>query len=80
MENEIKTGLWNKQSQSGNNYAQGKLSVNGKTYKVLLFTNYNKLKENSPDYNLILQEMEEQAKQVKEEKDEIVVTDDDLPF
>ena len=58
-ENEIKTGLWKKQSQKGTSYYSGSVDIEGKKYWVTLFVNDTKRTEKSPDMNLLLREAEE---------------------
>lgn len=47
-------GLWNKTSKNQLQYCNGKVKINGITYKVLLFKNSSKKTEKSPDYSIIL--------------------------
>ena len=56
MQEKYNIGLWNKTSKKGLQYCNGKTSINGVVYKVLLFKN-NKKNEKSPDYNITLQKL-----------------------
>lgn len=47
-------GLWNKTSKNNLPYCNGKIKLNGITYKVLLFKNSSKKTEKSPDYSIML--------------------------
>lgn len=53
--NEIKTGLWKKESKKGNIYYSGKIKIENKEYYINLFTN-NKTNEKQPDFNIILKD------------------------
>ena len=93
---EIKIGLWEKKSQKGNIYYNGKFKLEGKEYKITLFKNEQKLNEKAPDFNLIIrdsintQESEkvveippkiEPSKDVFAEFGDMVANDDDvIPF
>ena len=61
----MNTGLWNKVSKNGKTYASGKIEINGKLYKITLFANENKKTEKSPDFSLILDEMNNYTKNEK---------------
>lgn len=58
-ENQIKTGLWTKTSNKGNTYASGKIKIEDKEYKILLFKIAEKKNEKSPDFNIMLEEIKE---------------------
>ena len=93
---EIKIGLWEKKSQKGNIYYNGKFKLEGKEYKISLFKNENKLNEKSPDFQLFVRDSintQEKPKEVeippKNEPQEdiyadfgnkIEFTEDDFPF
>lgn len=86
---QIKTGLWNKISNNGTAYADGRITIDNKDYKVLLFLNKNKLKEKSPDFQLILEEKEikEENKRKATDEEEYAqfgeiteISDDDVCF
>lgn len=53
--NEIKTGLWKKESKRGNIYYSGKIKIENKEYYINLFKN-NKTNEKQPDFNIILKD------------------------
>lgn len=42
MQDKYIIGLWNKTSQKGLQYCNGKIKINGITYKVVLFKNSSK--------------------------------------
>lgn len=48
-----RTGLWYQTSKTGLKYAKGKIEIDGKKYRVVLFKN-NKQNEKQPDYNIII--------------------------
>ena len=54
----IKTDLRNKISKNGTAYAYDKIKIGEKEYKITLFLNKQKLKDTSPDFQLILEEKE----------------------
>lgn len=66
----MNTGLWNKISKNGKTYASGKIEIEGKLYKITLFTNENKKTEKSPDFSLILDEMNNYTKNEKTTQNE----------
>jgi hypothetical protein len=91
MNNEIRTGLWIKDSKKGTKYMSGTLKLDGKEYYLTMFKN-NKNNEKQPDYNLILRS-KEQVEEKQEEKqidayeqmgkqvqEEIELDDASLPF
>lgn len=89
MNNEIKTGLWIKESKKGTKYFSGSLKLDDKEYYLSIFKN-NKKTEKQPDYQLIVRPKEE-VKEEKKEVDayeqmgeqvqqEIELGDNDLPF
>lgn len=47
-------GLWSKTSKNNLNYCNGKVKINGITYRVLLFKNSSKKNEKSPDFSIML--------------------------
>lgn len=67
---EYRTGLWNKESKNGNQYATGKLKIGDKEYVLTLFTNNNKKTEKSPDFNLIVKDTP--AAEIKEKNNNIL--------
>ena len=82
---EIKTGLWNKQSKNGLTYASGKFTYEDSPFRVTLFINENKQNEKSPDYDIIIEKTDERPEEKPQaiqsiSQDEIVISDDDLPF
>lgn len=78
---QYKTGLWNKISNSGVEYADGKIKIDNKSYKIVLFLNKDKAKENAPDFNIILEEKEEERKNEVFEKIDISdIKDEDIAF
>lgn len=54
MHDKYNIGLWNKTSKKGIQYCNGKTTINGVVYKVLLFKNNSKKNEKSPDYSIML--------------------------
>lgn len=58
-DNQLKTGLWTKKSEKGTTYANGKIKIENKEYKVVLFKVKEKKNEKSPDFNIILEEIKE---------------------
>ena len=52
---EYKTGLWEKQSEKGITYFNGKIKIGEQEYRITLFKN-NKQKETQPDLNIIIRE------------------------
>lgn len=66
----MNTGLWNKVSKNGKTYASGKIEIEGKLYKITLFTNENKKTEKSPDFSLILDEVNNYTKKEKTTQNE----------
>lgn len=66
----MNTGLWNKVSKNGKTYASGKIEIEGKLYKITLFTNKKKKTEKSPDFSLILEETTDYTKKEKTTHDE----------
>lgn len=87
MNNEIKTGLWIKESKKGTKYFSGSLKLDGKEYYLTMFKN-NKNNEKQPDYNLILRSKEQvEEKQIdayeqmgQQVQEEIELDDASLPF
>ena len=84
-EKEIRTGIWEKTSEKGTRYGYGKITIEGKEYKVVLFKVGEKKSEKSPDFNLILEEIKENKDKKNEEVfadfgDNLEVTDEDLCF
>lgn len=89
----IKTGLWNTESKEGKKYLKGKLTLEGKTYRLAVFRS-QKRNENSPDFTLILEDgnytpsgvktIENTPSEVKdayeEFRQEVEITNDMLPF
>lgn len=71
-ENQIRTGLWTKTSEKGVQYGNGKIKIDNKEYKVVLFKIGEKKTEKSPDFNLILEELKDDK---KKETDEQVYAD-----
>ena len=54
MQDKYVIGLWNKTSKNNLSYCNGKVKINGMTYKVLLFKNKSKKSEKSPDFSILL--------------------------
>lgn len=89
MNNEIRTGLWIKDSKKGTKYMSGTLKLDGKEYYLTMFKN-NKNNEKQPDYNLILrskEQVEEKQEQIdayeqmgQQVQEEIELDDASLPF
>lgn len=84
-ENQIRTGLWTKTSEKGVQYGNGKITIDDKQYKVVLFKISEKKTEKSPDFNLILEEIKESKDKKNEEVfaefEEITeIKDEDLAF
>ena len=82
-ENKINTGLWTKTSKTGTQYASGKIKLNDKEYKVVLFKIKEKKNEKSPDFNLIFEEAKEKKDNTQEyaEFGELTeIKDEDLTF
>lgn len=55
MSNEIKTGLWKKESSKGTTYYSGKLKLGEREYQLTLFKN-NKTNEKQPDLNILVRD------------------------
>jgi hypothetical protein len=49
-DNEKKVSMWLKTSKSGNKFMAGTVQINGISYDIVLFKNFNKKSEKSPDY------------------------------
>lgn len=85
-ENQIRTGLWTKTSEKGVQYGNGKITIDGKEYKVVLFKVSEKKNEKSPDFNLILEEIKNDKKKETDEQvyaefgDLTEIKDEDLAF
>ena len=47
-------GLWKHTSKNNIEYLKGKVVINGIPYKVVVFSNSKKSKENQPDFSLII--------------------------
>lgn len=77
---QIKTGLWNKISKNGTAYADGKIKIGEKEYKITLFLNKQKLKDTSPDFQLILEEKEKSKNEAFKKIDISEISDDDIAF
>ena len=69
----MKTGLWEKVSKKGVSYATGKIKIEDKEYKILLFKNAEKRNTNSPDFNITFEETKEEKQ--KKATDEQVYAD-----
>lgn len=57
MNNEYKSALWEKKSEKGTTYFNGKIKIENKEYRITLFKN-NKQNEKQPDFNIIIRENE----------------------
>ena len=84
---DISIGLWKTKSEKGTEYFRGVkagVEINGKKYKVSLFTNSNKKSDKSPDMTIKLAELKEEIEVPQNYKtdyqDNIKIEDDDLPF
>ena len=66
-ENQIRTGIWEKTSSKGTTYGSGKIKIEDKEYRVVLFKILEKKNEKSPDFNLILEEVKEKNSLSEEE-------------
>ena len=82
---ELQTGLWNKTSKNGKVYANGKIEITEPGhYRITQFVNTEKKTEKSPNYSLILENVdlrpEEEKTGVVSVSQDIILTDDDLPF
>ncbi len=54
MAEDVRSGLWPKQSKSGNTYLNGSVTLDGKKYWISGFTNDDANEQNrKPDMNLI---------------------------
>lgn len=74
---EIKIGLWKKESKNGNIYYSGKTTIAGKECYVTMFDNReNKKNEKAPDFNISIKEKVVESKVITEYE----ANDDDLPF
>lgn len=51
---DIKTGLWEKTSQSGNIFYSGSIKLNDEEFWVNLYMNDRKTEDKHPDMNLII--------------------------
>ena len=79
---QIRTGLWKKESDRGSYYS-GKVEINGVGYWVNLYRNERKESETQPDLNLILKPRDAQAKPAAKPAAKPVAKpeiDDDFPF
>ena len=76
-ENQIKlSGLWLSEPQNGQKYFKG--SNNGQ--KDTIFKNSFKEKDSQPDYNLYVEPLEQEQKQVNWESSPKVPDTNELPF
>ena len=65
---DLKAGLWEKKSQKGTTYYGGKVKIDKKEYKILLFKVGEKKNDKQPDYNIILKEEKEEKKENNSDK------------
>lgn len=87
-----KGSLWKKQSKKGTWYYSGNTTIDNHDYKVSMFENDKKGNENRPDFNLVFEEPKQQIQEspkqendpfqdfANENKDEVELSDLDLPF
>lgn len=83
MENNVpnnRTGLWSKESKSGNKFLSGNLKIEGKEYSIRIFKNERKEKSNQPDYTMFydLKEKNQEAKSIENDNKEVQLTDEDF--
>lgn len=64
-DNNLKGALWLKEASTGTKYLGGECEIDGVKYYVKAFKNNNKKAENHPDYNLVLEPKDKDAKQLK---------------
>jgi uncharacterized protein (DUF736 family) len=70
--------LWLQTAKSGYKYFNGKIELDGKEYKIVVFKNENATEENrQPNYRILEQKP---LKQGKKEGTNIADEDDELPF
>lgn len=69
-DNQYKCSLWTKTSEKGTKYASGKIKIEDKEYKIVLFKVGEKKTEKSPDFNIILEEIKIKEEKNKKETDE----------
>lgn len=65
---DIKTGLWEKKSQKGAIYFTGKVEINKKEYRILLFKVEEKKNDKQPDYSVIIKEEKQEKKETNSDK------------
>ena len=71
----ISIGLWSKTSEKGTQYANGKTKIGNKEYKVVLFKVKEKKTEKSPDFNIILEEIQSKEQKQGKATDEQIYVD-----
>jgi hypothetical protein len=68
-DNEKKVSMWLKTSKAGTKFMAGTVTVNGIAYDIVLFKNFNKKSENSPDYTGEIKDKNQTArKEVQNQK------------
>lgn len=76
--NENIGALWIKQSTKGEFFSGNIKDENDKEYKIVIFKNGYKEKENQPDYNIYKSKPREEFVEIVENNN--ILSDDDLPF
>lgn len=76
-----RTGLWVKESKSGNKFMGGNLKIGDVEYSIRIFKNERKEKPSQPDYTMfydIKEPKEDKPKEeTKEEENTVKLTDED---
>ena len=73
-----RTGLWVRESKSGNKFMSGNLKIGDKEYNIRIFKNDRKETNKQPDYTMFY-DLKEGKKDTpaSQEKNEVVLTDED---
>ena len=69
-----RTGLWIRESKSGNKFMSGNLKIEGKEYSIRIFKNDRKETNKQPDYTMFY-DLKEEKKET--ENNEVKLTDED---
>lgn len=73
--NNNRTGLWVRDSKSGNSYISGNLKIGDDEYSIRIFKNTKKDKPSQPDYSMFYELKEKKDKPVEDK--EVHLTDED---
>ena len=80
-DNTNKWALWTKTAKSGLVYKSGKINVEWKEYNISMFDNDKQWNESRPDFNIILEPVENQGQTPAPAQNESSnVSVEDLPF